>query len=216
MQLPVGREPRASDEAYDRLLEMILDLRIPPGSAVNEQQVAAQVGLGRMPVREALARLAGDRFITILPRRGTVVTALTLDSVIELFEAREAVECGIAHIAARRTDASNLASLRRLTKAADRARKGADAEAYLRTDHEVHAFLVGMVRNSLLQDAAVRLLQHNLRFWRSYWSTRPAQHSTMLSHTELLAALEDGDPQAAEQAMRDHIAASRQLLQSVF
>jgi DNA-binding GntR family transcriptional regulator len=60
------------------------------------------------------------------------------------------------------------------------------------------------------------LLQHNLRFWRSYWSTHPAQHSSMLSHADLLAALEARDPEEAERAMRGHIGASRRLLQSVF
>lgn len=207
---------RASDQAYDLLLEMILDLRIPPGTVLNEQQLAAEIGLGRMPVREAVARLAGDRFITVMPRRGTVVTALTLDDVLDMFEAREAIECGVAHIAARRASDEDLATLRRLINAAEQARERAVAETYLRDDHEIHLFLVQMIRNSLLQDAAARLLQHNLRFWRSYWATHPAQHSSMLSHGDLLAALESHDSEAAERAMREHIVASRQLLQAVF
>jgi DNA-binding GntR family transcriptional regulator len=207
---------RASDQAYDTLLEMILDLRIPPGTVLNEQQIATQIGLGRMPVREAVARLAQDRFITVMPRRGTVVTALTLDDVLDMFEAREAIECGVAYIAARRASDDDLATLRRLISAAELAREAAVPESYLRDDHEIHAFLVHMIRNSLLQDAADRLLQHNLRFWRSYWATHPPQHSSMLSHSGLLAALEARDPEAAEAAMREHIVASRQLLQAVF
>ncbi len=209
-------QPRASDLAYDKLREMILDLRLPPGSVVNEQELAATLVLGRMPVREAIARLTSDRFITVYPRRSTVVTAIGLDDTLGIFDAREAIECGVAHIAARRALPSDLAALRGLVEAADRAREGTDAEAYLRDDHEIHAFLVHMVRNPLLQDAADRLLLHNLRFWRSYWASRPAQHATMISHAELLAALEAHDPEWAEQAMREHIAASRQLLQASF
>jgi DNA-binding GntR family transcriptional regulator len=207
---------RASDQAYDVLLEMILDLRLPPGAMVNEQQIATEIGFGRMPVREAIARLAGDRFITVMPRRGNFVTALSLEDVLDMFEAREAIECGVAHIAARRAGDEDLATLRHLIATAEKAREGDVAETYLRDDQEIHAFLVHMINNSLLQDAADRLLQHNLRFWRSYWSTRPAQHSSMLSHADLLAALEARDPVAAEQAMREHIVSSRQLLQSVF
>ena len=214
---PQGNGPqRASDQAYQRLLEMILDLRIPPGSVVNEQQLATELGFGRMPVREALARLAGARFITVMPRRGTVVTALSLDDVLDMFEAREAIECGVAHIAARRASGDDLATLRELIARTERAREGGDAATFLRDDHEIHAFLVHMIKNPLLQDAAGRLLQHNLRFWRSYWATRPAQVASMLSHAELLAALEARDPLAAEEAMRTHIAASRQLLRSIF
>lgn len=207
---------RASDQAYDRLLEMILDLRLPPGAMVNEQQIATEIGFGRMPVREAIARLAGDRFITVMPRRGNFVTPLSLDDVLDMFEAREAIECGVAYIAARRASDADLDTLRHLIATAEKAREGDSAEAYLHDDQEIHAFLVHMINNSLLQDAADRLLQHNLRFWRSYWSTRPAQLSSMLSHADLLAALEARDPVAAEQAMREHIVSSRQLLQSVF
>jgi DNA-binding GntR family transcriptional regulator len=207
---------RASDQAYDRLLEMILDLRLPPGAMVNEQQIATEIGFGRMPVREAIARLAGDRFITVMPRRGNFVTPLSLDDVLDMFEAREAIECGVAYIAARRASDADLDTLRHLIVTAEKAREGDSAEAYLHDDQEIHAFLVHMINNSLLQDAADRLLQHNLRFWRSYWSTRPAQLSSMLSHADLLAALEARDPVAAEQAMREHIVSSRQLLQSVF
>lgn len=212
----VDHHRRASDDAYDMLLERILDLRIPPGSVLNEQQLATEIGLGRMPVREAVARLAGGRFVTVMPRRGTVVTAPTLDNVLDMFEAREAIECGVAYIAARRASDDDLARLRLLINAAEQSRGEAAAETYLRADHEIHQFLVHLIRNSLLQDAADRLLQHNLRFWRSYWATHPARHGSMLSHADLLTALEAGDPAAAEAAMREHIVASRQLLQAVF
>lgn len=207
---------RASDVAYDELRDMILDLRLPPGAVVPEQALAAELGLGRMPVREAIARLASDRFVTVRPRRSTVVAGLDLDDVLDMFEAREALECGVAYIVARKATQDDLNRLARLVEAADRAREGTDHEAFLRDDHEIHAFLVHMVRNSLLQDAADRLLLHNLRFWRSYWSSRPAQVTTMLSHDALLAALQERDPEAAEHAMREHIAASRQLLQASF
>jgi DNA-binding GntR family transcriptional regulator len=208
--------PRASDIAYEQLRAMILDLRLPPGTVINEQALAAELEQGRMPVREAIARLTSDRFITVHPRRSTLVTAISLEDTLDIFDAREAIECGVAHIAARRALPGDLVTLRRLVEAADQARQDTDPEAYLRDDHEIHMFLVHVVRNPLLQDAARRLLLHNLRFWRSYWASRPAQHATMISHAQLLAALEDRDPERAEQAMRAHIAASRQLLQASF
>ncbi|MET0694186.1 MAG: GntR family transcriptional regulator, partial [Propionibacteriaceae bacterium] len=200
--MTLARPPRASDRAYAVLLEMILDLRLPPGSLVNEQQIAADIGFGRMPVREAIARLSGDRFITVLPRRGTFVTPLGLEDVLDMFEAREAIECGVAYIAARRATDADLQTLRELVQAAEEARAGDDAEAYLHDDHVIHAFLVKMASNGLLQDAAERLLQHNVRFWRSYWSSHPREHSSMLSHADLIAALEERDSEGAERAMR--------------
>jgi DNA-binding GntR family transcriptional regulator len=209
-------QPRASDLAYEELRARILDLRLRPGSMLNEQTLAAELGLGRMPVREAIARLVNDRFITVLPRRGTIVPAVSLDDVFDMFEAREAIECGVAHIVAKRATEEDVAALRRLVTAADHAREGTDYEAFLRDDHAIHVRLVRMVRNSLLQDPAERLLMHNLRFWRIYWAARPARHHTMIPHDALLAALEAHDADRAERAMREHLSASRQLLQATF
>jgi DNA-binding GntR family transcriptional regulator len=207
---------RASDVAYEEVRARIVDLRLPPGAALNEAAIAAELGLGRMPVHEAVARLATERFVTVIPRRGTTVAVLQLADVLAMFEAREAVECGVAHIAARRATDADIAVLGGLISRADRAREGHEHVHYLREDHEVHAHLLHIVRNSLLQDAGDRLLLHNLRFWRSFWATHPAARHTMVSHSELLAALIDRDPERAEAAMREHLAASRRLLQESF
>lgn len=207
---------RVSDHAYATLLEMITDLRLPPGSFVNEQALAAQLGRGRTPVREALAQLAQDRFVTIVPRRGTFVTPIALDDVLGMFEAREAVECGVAYIAASRAGEEDLATLRKLVATVDEAREITDAEQFLKDDHAVHLLLVHMVKNPLLKDAADRLLLHSLRFWRSYWRDRPPSAEAMLPHADLLAALEEHDPVKAEAAMRNHLHGSRQLVQRLF
>lgn len=208
--------PRASDLAYEEILHRIVDLRLPPSTFINEQSLATDLGIGRMPVREALARLASDRFITVLSRRGTVVTPLSIADILDMFEARQAIECGVAYIAATRAQPDDLATLREMITAADRARDSLEYEQFLRDDHEVHKFLVHMVRNPLLQDAADRLLLHSVRFWRSYWTTRPAHLEAMMSHSDLLAALEAHDPEHAEKAMRQHLQTSRQLVQSLF
>lgn len=211
-----GGELRASEVAYRELLERIIDLRLAPGSLLNEKAMATELGLGRMPVREAIARLATGRFLTVLPRRGAVVSPIGLADVLNMFEAREAIECGVVYIVAERATPTELATLRGLVASADSARAGTDHEAYLRSDHAVHAYLVHMVHNELLQDAADRLLLHNLRFWHLYWSTKPAQPSTMMSHSSLVEALEAHHPEDAARAMRGHLQASRALVQEAF
>lgn len=212
----VGPPKRDSDRAYEQLLEMILDLRLSPGEAVNEHALAAELNLGRMPVHEAVTRLAADRFVNILPRRGTIVSVIALKDVVDMFEAREAIECGVAYIAARRAMPEDLEYLRHLIDAADKAREVEHWEEYLKGDHAFHTFLVHMIKNPLLQDAADRLLLHNLRFWRFYFSARTVQHGAMLSHGELHAAISSHDSNEAELAMREHIASSRAMIQSLF
>ena len=211
-----GPRKRDSDRAYEQLLEMILDLRLPPGDVVNEQSLAAELGIGRMPVHEAVTRLAADRLAIIMPRRGTVISPIALKDVVDMFEAREAIECGVAYIAASRATEEDLARLLELIDVADGARDEQHPEAYLKADHAFHTFLVHMIKNPLLQDAADRLLLHNLRFWRLYFSTRPAKHTAMLSHEKLHEAIRSHDSEKAELAMREHIASSRGMIQSLF
>ncbi|PKW26816.1 GntR family transcriptional regulator [Phycicoccus duodecadis] len=208
--------PRASDVAYQEILDRILDMRLPPGAQVNEISLAEELGLSRMPVHEAVARLAVDRFVTVQPRRGSYVSALQVEDVLDMFEAREAIECGVAHIAARRASDADLAQLRALVQDAEQAREGFDHDRFLRDDLAIHQFLVHMVRNTLLQDAADRLLLHNVRFWRSYWASRPALEGSMISHEALLLALESRDAEGAERAMRQHIFTSLELVQAPF
>lgn len=209
-------EPRVSESAYNELLDRIVDLRLPPGAVINEKAMGLELGLGRMPVREAIARLATGRFLTVHPRRGAVVSPIGLADVLDMFEAREAIECGVVYIVAERATPAELSMLRDLVARADSARTGSDHEAFLRSDHAVHAYLVHMVHNGLLQDAADRLLLHNLRFWHLYWSTRPARAGTMMSHSNLVEALEAHHPEDAARAMRSHLQASRALVQEAF
>jgi len=195
---------------------MLLDLRLSPGAVVNEQALAGELELGRMPVHEALARLASDGFLTVLPRRGTVVSAFTLNDVLDLFEAREAIECGAVQIAARKASDDHVAALAELVATAERARVTTKPEDYLQADYRIHLFVVGILNNSMLQDQVERLLMHNLRFWRFYFSSRTVRVTAMLSHDDLLAALRDRDGDAAQSAMRQHIADSRGMLQALF
>jgi len=157
--LETKKGARASDQAYEQLRVMIIDLRLRPGMIVDELSLAAEIGLGRTPVHEAVARL-----------------------VMAAEDARE--ETNVLH--------------------------------FLEDDQRIHRFLAHMVRNLFLRDAADRILLHNLRFWRFYFTTRHAQPGTLVSHQPLLAALERRDAQGAFIAMREHILASRALLNELF
>ena len=83
-------------------------------------------------------------------------------------------------------------------------------------EHEAHTAAIAryltLSESMVMKHAADRLLLHNIRFWRSYWASRRPQSVAMLSHADLIAALEARDQESAERAMRQHITASRQVL----
>lgn len=207
---------RASEVAYLKIREMILNLEYEPGVVINEISLANELDLGRMPVREGLAKLAADRLVVIAPRRGAIVAPISLELVADLFDAREAVESGIASVAARKLQGDSLAQLSDLVARTEESRGHYDYQQFLLDDYEIHLMLVRLVNNSMLEDMAERLLSHNLRFWRSFYRVRPSHESSMISHRDLLNCLEARDAKGAEEAMREHIQSSRNLMQSLF
>src|SRR5687767_7049582 len=91
-----------TDRAYTEIEELIVTLQLEPGSAVSEQMLSERLGIGRTPIREALQRLARERLVTILPRRGVVVSAIDVAAQLRLLEVRRELERLVARGAARR------------------------------------------------------------------------------------------------------------------
>jgi DNA-binding GntR family transcriptional regulator len=207
---------RASDRAYNQLCSLILELELKPAQVVDEQSLSTMIGIGRMPVREALARLAGERLVLVMPRRGMMIAPVGLDTVLEIFRAREAIECGNAYLAAQTITPQDLLTFRALVARTEEYRPPQNPGSYLDADSEVHAFLAATVRNVFLRDASDRIAKHNRRLWNLYFSARPPRPDSLVPHEPVLAALEAGDPDQAERAMREHILASRALLQQLF
>uniref|UniRef100_UPI0015F0CBDF GntR family transcriptional regulator n=1 Tax=Pseudonocardia pini TaxID=2758030 RepID=UPI0015F0CBDF len=90
-----------ADRAYAAIRDRLVMLEIRPGDPLNDDRLAAELGTGRTPVREALKRLEGDRLVVAYPRRGTFATAVDITDLSHLSEVRLALEPLAARSAAR-------------------------------------------------------------------------------------------------------------------
>ena len=88
---PVGRQP-LNQKIYENLKQLILEGTIPPGTKLNETQVARQMGTSTTPVREAFRLLAAEGFLKIEPWKGAVVQEYSTDEIMEVFRCREVLE----------------------------------------------------------------------------------------------------------------------------
>src|SRR5689334_4061446 len=86
-----GVEHSLTDQAYLKLEEHVVTLQLPPGEGVSETALSSQLGIGRTPIREALHRLARDRLVTILPRRGIIVSEINIGAQLRLLEVRREI-----------------------------------------------------------------------------------------------------------------------------
>jgi DNA-binding GntR family transcriptional regulator len=93
-----GREPAAAatrralesltERAYRQIEELIVTLQIPPGTVVSEASLSERLAIGRTPIREALQRLARERLVVVLPRRGIMVSEINVRTQLRLLEVR--------------------------------------------------------------------------------------------------------------------------------
>lgn len=102
--------PAASlvERIYDELEDRIVSLELPPGAMLSEVTIAREFGVSRTPVGEALQRLAREGLVNVLPRRGIVVTDISLTGQMRVLEFRRDISNFIARLGAIRADASEL------------------------------------------------------------------------------------------------------------
>ncbi|MCW2882660.1 MAG: GntR family transcriptional regulator [Sphaerisporangium sp.] len=207
---------KVSDAAYHELRARIVDLTYSPGEMLNELQLSKRMGIGRMPLREAVARLAQERFISVIPRRGMVIANLSFTEVLNLMEARLIVETGLVRELCGKISDAELAELTTLFEAVNEAGATGDYLRFLEQDHVAHVRLAQMVRNDFLGPLAESLHLHNLRFWRYCHRNRMVTDGHIQPHGTLLQALRHRDPDAAEQAIRQLVHTSRASIQGLF
>lgn len=125
-----------SDRVHDELFTAIRDLRLPPGAPLSETDLAAQLGVSRTPVRDAISRLVEQRLVRVVPQVGTRVC------LIEPHDVEEAVfiRCSLERAAFRRACAAGagVSGLREILARQESAVRTRDAEAFFTTDEEFH------------------------------------------------------------------------------
>ncbi|NGY66476.1 GntR family transcriptional regulator [Lentzea sp. NEAU-D13] len=191
-------------QAVDVLREQVLTGEIPPGSRVNEVEVAQKLGISRGPLREAIRHLASEGLLTLVPHRGAFVPDADADEVKALFELRTALECAAAELAASRRTDMDLVRLHEVCAASRRDYKTGQPFPY-RLDLAFHQTLIEAARSPRIAEQ-VRLVQQRVVLLRSALADDPPhQHASMDDHDELVKAIADGDAAKASIVMRRHL-----------
>lgn len=193
----------AHDEAYAHILTALRLGRFRAGERLIPETIATEIGTSRMPVREALRRLAAEGLVTMRANRGVTVNALNLQDMRELFEMRAVLEGLAVRLAVPRLVAADLRQLEhRLAAMEDRSDPGLDWTTAHRAFHEAlcaHSASPRLMRQIASLHAVV---EPHMRVW----DTMPDRHvGTREHHERLLDVLRSGDPVACEEAMRQHV-----------
>jgi DNA-binding GntR family transcriptional regulator len=193
----------AQEEAYAYLREAILSGHYEGGRRLDLNEIARAVRVSRMPVREAIRQLDAEGLVSIRPNRGAVVTQLTADDIVELFETRAVLEGLAARVAVPRISADALDELQGILARMERAR-GA-AATWLRHHDEFHAAICRWSgRQRLVEQTTLvrRMIEPYLRVHAGVYDPPEIGGS---EHGSLIEALGSGDPARAEAAVRRHV-----------
>ncbi len=192
-----------TDKAYTYLEELIVTLKLPPGSAVSEAMLSRRLGIGRTPIREALQRLARERLVTILPRRGVIVSDINIKSQLRLLEVRREVERLVARSAARRATPAERAQFTELADQFEQSARENDDTTFMRVDRSFNELCVSAARNEFAAGAMALMQSLSRRFWYLHYQQAADMPETAKLHADIARAISKGDePGAAAAADR--------------
>jgi DNA-binding GntR family transcriptional regulator len=190
--------------AYLRLERLIVTLELAPGSMVTEKQLIARSGLGRTPVREAIQKLEWQGLIAVRPRAGLQITALDPAHPAMIYQTRRQLEPLAARLMAGHIDARAREALIACAKAMTECSVTGDKAGFLDADKLFDEILERTCPNPFIVQALSALQTHARRYWFDAADDKALDTSVNL-HVKVIRALLQGDPDAAEAAMRDLI-----------
>jgi DNA-binding GntR family transcriptional regulator len=199
----------SSREVYERLRREILGGLLPPGTALREIALAERYGVSRTPVREALRRLEHDKLLEA-GDRGLRVRQPTHEEVVQVYDARILLEGAAAEQAARTRGEADLALLDGLL-ARDLALAAPSPEDRADTNIEFHQAVWRATHNPVLLDLLQRLNLHLIHTPTTTLAAPGRWEQALAEHQALIAAIRDGDVDAAGEVAREHMRTARDV-----
>lgn len=192
---------------YDLLRNQILDLDLPPGSIIDEIQLAERFGMSRTPIREALVRLAAEGLIDTLPNRSTMVSNIDFPNLHTFFDALTLMYRVTTRLAAQFHQPDDLHRIRAAQQHFAMAVAAGDEGAMIATNRDFHVAIAEAGRNPYYLALFSRLLDEGRRILRMYYypGFQPENpHPYILEHEALIAAVEAQDIDLCDKLARRH------------
>ncbi len=204
---PVAQSFSLKDHVYAELRRAILAARIYDEATdlrLDERTLADQLGISRTPVREAVARLAQEGLVEIVPRRGVFIIRKTREEILEMITVWAALESMAARLAAERASDAQIRSLRRLAAAFETDEARTRVDEYAETNIRFHQGILELGGCAMLKDIADGLFVH-VRAVRSR-AMRESDRAgrSVLDHGRIIEAIAMRDADLAAAQVREH------------
>ncbi len=194
------------NRTYDALKKSILNLDLVPGSSITEEELSAQLGVSRTPVRSAVQKLMFEGLIKTVPGKGAIVSELTLEQLKKLFDVRESLECLTVKLLASVESRPDFSKIDQILSDQTVLSKNIELNfsKFLREDAEFHKELAVLTENEFL----VSQLEHVRDNCARYLNAVPFSERVgrvIGFHADILQAIKEGNPEKAQRMMAAHI-----------
>lgn len=190
---------------HDHLRDEIISGRLTPGTVLHEVALAGSLGVSRGPIREALGRLATEGLVTIRPRRGAVVRALSNEEFIEAYQVREALEMMAVRLAVPKLQAEDLAAMERLIEKMALRGDAGDVQGFFEANSEFHQRFFEVADNRMLAELYRQLRGQIDRHRLRSLELRGDLRRSIAEHRAILRAAKTGDVERAVHLTSGHI-----------
>ena len=198
---------RISDQVYEYLRREILTGRIAPGQRLNLEELVGRLKISKMPVKEAVGRLAVDGLLDVQAQRGTFVSQVDPRELQETFAVRCALEVLAGELAVGRIQKGELARLNKLIAEMEQSTGQPDVGRHLELNFQFHSLLVELSENRKLIELYHRLRTPiqiaGIHYRSATWVNRVAQEQK--EHRAIVRALQQKDAEAVARAIREHL-----------
>jgi len=181
------------DRALRALEERFVTMQLPPGSVWSEAALSDMLKIGRTPVREAIARMAMDGLVTVMPRAGIVISQISVEAQLQVLDTRRVLEKLVSVRAAQRATDGERKELRVMADAIDAAGRRQDVHAYLQQHFRVKRFVTQCARNPYAERALRPLHTFSQRFYFCHHREFDNLPVVGPAHADLTRAIAEGD-----------------------
>ncbi len=205
MNIELARGGSTAHRLEKELLRAIVALELKPGSRLSEQEIAERYGVSRQPVREALIALSRQKFVEVLPQRGTIVVKISMRKMMEARFLREAIETAVVRKACENFESGSRERIDDALDAQRRAAAKADHTTFQRFDEQFHLALAEGAGCAMAWSIVGNLKAHMDRACQLSLLSADAMQTLIVQHEGIVKAVDANDADAAEAAMRHHL-----------
>ncbi len=200
---------------FDVLREEIISLALAPGTMLSRLELQERFGFSSTPIRDALIKLQEERLVDIYPQHATVVSAIDLDLARQGQFLRRSIELELVRSLALSAQPAAIARMRNLVRQQSAFADLGEYEAFVTADQAFHRALYDAAQVAELWELVRRQSGHIDRLRRLHLPKAGKMREILAAHTEIVDAIEVGEAEAAQAALRDHLSRSLDFVPSL-